>query len=82
MRSCPGCGHQFFSPHTLFRLPVDLDPLASALELPAETVTQMIATSAIPVRRAVDRNGRLYGPLLVLLADAAAAMRGSRTDIQ
>jgi hypothetical protein len=78
-RPCPRCGHALVDPHTLFRLPIDLELLASAVGLPAETVTQMIASGAIPTRRAVDTLGRRYGPPVVLLAEALAVQgRGTR----
>jgi len=68
-RGCPRCGREMIDPYTLFRLPRDLEELAEALGLPAETVTAMIDAGKIPIRRAVDKNGRRYGPTLVWLAD-------------
>jgi hypothetical protein len=80
-RKCPGCGHEAVDPLTVFRLPGELEFLAQALELPEETVTTMLDRGAIPVRRWVDKNGRAYGPLSVLFADAVEAVRGSGQNI-
>ena len=71
---CPNCDHKFVSPLRLFRLPGDLPLLAESLEMPAETITALLDRGTIPVRRAVDKNGRRYGPLLVWLVDAYAAI--------
>lgn len=81
-RECRNCGHRLPDPLAIFRLPKEIDSLADALELAVETVTAMIHRGEIPVRRAVDRNGRPYGPKVVLLIDALTALQGSRRNIQ
>ena len=81
MNTCKRRGSQL-PEQWLYHLPRDLAGLCAALGLPAKTVTTLIANGSIPTRRAVDKNGRSYGPILVLFADAAAAMRGSQSDTQ
>jgi hypothetical protein len=80
IRKCPTCGHSSPDPLTIFRLPQDAGLLAEALDLPEESVAEMIAQGAIRPRRAVDKNGRCYGPVIVLFADALKAMEGLRGE--
>ncbi|MSP41519.1 MAG: hypothetical protein EXR70_23790 [Deltaproteobacteria bacterium] len=77
---CP-CGHKF-KPFRRFVIPADIEALAKALELPAEAVTQMLSRGETPQRRAVDKNGRRYGPVLVFLDDALRALREVHSDAQ
>lgn len=68
MNTCRHSGFNF-PEQQLYHLPRDFVALCEALNLPAETVTAMIDAGKIPIRRAVDKNGRRYGPILVWLQD-------------
>jgi hypothetical protein len=78
---CPGCGDDFVSPLTIFRLPGELDLLAKCLDLPAKAVAAMLDTGTIPLRRAIDKNGRRHGKFLVFFGDAQRAIRGLRENM-
>jgi hypothetical protein len=79
-RKCPDCGHNFPEPRTVFRLPEDTGLLADAVELPGETVSALIDHGTIPTRRSINKNGRPYGPVVVLFHDALKAMKGLREN--
>jgi len=80
-RKCLHCGDTFADPLTIFRLPDELELLATSLTLPAERVTAMLDRGTIKIRRAVDDDDRPHGPLLVLLADAFEAVEGLQKNI-
>ena len=75
---CPNCGSEY-ARRLLFWLPKDIDLLANALGLPAETVVAWLSSGQIPVRYSVDSLGRRR-KTVVWLADALEAIRASGRD--
>ncbi len=53
----------------LYRVPEELEPLATRLGLPVQEVVQLMDDNGVPLRRRLNKNRRPYGSYRVLIHD-------------
>jgi len=53
----------------LYRVPEELEPLATRLGLPVPELVKLMDDNGVPLRRWLNKNRRPYGPYVVLIHD-------------